>query len=612
VRRVDVSILAPVRDYIGSLVHPSVRHDVLASARHRAFIALRLMGGLAALAAMPLVLVFRGIPTAFDAILIAWLITPILLALYLSRTGRFERAHLLSSFATTILLAVVAIDTGGIASFAATWLVLVPLQAVLSASRRVIHVAALTALGAVGLLLALGICEALPVRSPSDHAPLVLAAVSISSSLLYAMALALATESTARTGRRLLDEAQDRNRLLARNMTDVIIRHGRQGAVLSVSPAAEPLFGIGVDALRGHGLFDRIHVGDRPSYLTALADAARGAARSVEFRLRRGALEPRPATFVWIEMRCRPLGRARDERCASEEGEVVSVMRDISERKIQEEAIERARLEAERATAAKSRFLTTIGHELRTPLNAIIGFSEMLINGEAISIDTARQREYAQLIKDSGQHLLSVVNAVLDMSRIETGHFQLAPEPFAPASVIGNCCDLLALKAREAGIDIVVRQSPGLPEIMADKRAVKQILINLLSNAVKFTDRGGQVSVTATAQGRFVEVTVEDTGVGIGEEHLPRLGDPFFQVRGGYDRQHDGTGLGLSIVKGLLALQGGDMEISSRVGVGTRVTIRLPVKAEMPSCDQEAPKLERIVPAAQAPSASMARMKKRA
>jgi cell cycle sensor histidine kinase DivJ len=612
VRRVDVSILAPLRDYIGSLVHPSVRHDVLATARHRAFIAPRLIGGLAALAAMPLVLVLRGIPTAFDAMLIALLITSILLPFYLSRTGRLERAHLLSAFATTILIAVVAIDTGGIASFATTWLVLVPLEAALSASRRVIHAAALAALGAIGLLLALGICEALPVRATSDHASLALSAIGISSSVLCAMALALATESTARTRQRLLDGEQDRNRLLARNMSDVIIRHGRQGAVLSVSPAAEPLFGIGVDGLRGHGLFDRIHVGDRPTYLTALADAARGVARSVEFRLRRGALEPSAATFVWIEMRCRPLDRARNERGASEEREVLSVMRDISQRKILEQAIECARLEAERATAAKSRFLTTIGHELRTPLNAIIGFSEMLIDGKGMSIDTARQREYAQLIKDSGQHLLSVVNAVLDMSRIESGHYQLAPEPFAPASVIGNCCDLLALKAREAGIDIVVRQSPGLPEIIADKRAVKQILINLLSNAVKFTDRGGQISVTAAAQGRFVEVTVEDTGVGIGKEDLPRLGDPFFQVRGGYDRQHDGTGLGLSIVKGLLALQGGDMEIASRVGVGTRVTIRLPVRAEMPTCDQEAPKLERIMPAAQTPNAAMARMKKHA
>ena len=152
------------------------------------------------------------------------------------------------------------------------------------------------------------------------------------------------------------------------------------------------------------------------------------------------------------------------------------------------------------------------------------------------------------------------------MSKIETGNFEITPEPFAPAQVIGDCCDLLRFKAREAGIELVVRLPENLPEIVADKRALNQIMLNLLSNAIKFTHRGGKVTVSAKAQGRCIAVSVEDTGVGIGAEDLPRIGDPFFQARSSYDRRHDGTGLGLSIVKGLLALHGGELEIAAGSG----------------------------------------------
>jgi cell cycle sensor histidine kinase DivJ len=221
-----------------------------------------------------------------------------------------------------------------------------------------------------------------------------------------------------------------------------------------------------------------------------------------------------------------------------------------------------------------------MSHELRTPLNAIIGFSEMLANEAQMRLDAERRHEYAALINDSGKHLLSVVNGILDMTRLDTGDFEIRPEPFRLAGVIGGCCDLLALKAREAGLDLVVDVPPEPAEIVADKRAVKQILINLLSNAIKFTDRGGRIKVSAAAEGTMIAITVEDNGIGIGEEDLPRVGSPFFQARGSYDRRHDGTGLGLSIVKGLVELHGGEIAIRSRIGEGTRVTVRLPLDCE--------------------------------
>ena len=220
-----------------------------------------------------------------------------------------------------------------------------------------------------------------------------------------------------------------------------------------------------------------------------------------------------------------------------------------------------------------------MSHELRTPLNAIIGLSDMLTN-ESLELGSGRRSEYAKLINDSGRHLLLVVNGILDVSKMETGNFEITPQPFAPAPEIERCTDLLALKAQEAGVELSMRLGPDLPEVTADRRAFNQILINLISNAVKFTPHGGRVTVSALRDGPKLAVTVEDTGIGIGDTDLSRLGEAFFKARASYDRNHDGSGLGLSIVKGLVHLHGGEVDIQSRLGEGTRVTVRLPLECE--------------------------------
>jgi cell cycle sensor histidine kinase DivJ len=568
-----VSFLAPVWNYVDALVHPAARQDALTAARHRAFIAPRLIGSLLALASVPVYLAFRGVPSLLEIAVFGWLLMPILLAYFLSRTGRYETAHVLSALLLTGLVSTIAWCTGGIVSFAAVWLVVVPLEAALSASRRVVTLASAFALLAGGFLALISNAHILaPPALAADAAPS-LTALSIISASLYATGLALGAQAVARTSFSLLYAGEDRYRLLARNMTDVITRHGKNGAVLFVSPAAEPLFDVGINELTGFGLFDRVHVADRPAYLTALADAAaKGEHRSLEFRIRRGG-EGEGPYFVWIEMRCQPLERTA---ATDEEHEVVAVLRDISERKTHEQAMGIARAEQERANQAKSRFLATMSHELRTPLNAIIGFSEML-GDETIVLDAARKQEYARLINESGRHLLGVVNGILDVSKMETGNFEITPEPFAPGPAIVSACDLLALKARDAGVEIKTRIAFDLPEVLADRRAFSQILINLISNAIKFTPRDGRIAVAAQAEGAKLALTVEDTGVGIGEDDLRRVGEAFFQARGSYDRRHDGTGLGLSIVKGLVRLHDGEIDIASRLGNGTRVTVKLPL-----------------------------------
>jgi cell cycle sensor histidine kinase DivJ len=571
------------RDCLDALLHPSARYDALTSARHRAFMAPRLLGSLAAFAAFPVYLALRGAPTAIEVAAFAWLIAPILLSYFLSRTGRYESAQMLSSLALAGLLMMISVATGGIESFAAVWLVVVPLEAALSASRRVVAFASAVALVCVSALIVLSGSDLLPVSEAGTVAHGVFTAFGVASATLYACGLAFGAESLARTSVSLLYLEEDRYRLLARNMSDVISRHRGNGAVQFISPAAESLIGEPPARLLGHGLFDRVHVADRPAYLTALSDAARGgAARSVEFRLRRDArgtenARAGSAEFIWVEMRCRPLEQGAGT-VAPQDVEVVAVMRDVTDRKIQEEALALARTEAERADASKTRFLATMSHELRTPLNAIIGFSEMIVQEDVLMIDAARRKEYAQLINDSGQHLLSVVNGILDMSKMESGSFEITPEPFAPRPAIINCCNLLALKARENGIDLVTDAPQDLPELNGDPRAFKQILLNIVSNAIKFTERGGTVSVAAAVESSRLILRVTDTGVGIGAEDLKRIGDPFFQAGKTYQRRHEGTGLGLSIVKSLVGMHGGDMQVHSRIDEGTTVIIALPLE----------------------------------
>lgn len=596
-----MTVLSIIRDCLDALLHPSARYDALTRARHRAFMAPRLLGSLAAFAAFPVYLVLRGAPSAIEVAAFAWLIAPILLSWFLSRTGRYEGAHVLSSLALAGLIMAMAATTGGIESFAAIWLVVVPLEAALSASRRVAAFASLLALSCAGLLILVSQLGWLPAGDLSAPGRGMMMAFGVASATLYAAGLAFGAESLARTSVALLSREEERYRLLARNMSDVISRHQRNGAVQFISQAAEAMLGMPVPQLLGHGLFDRVHVADRPAYLTALSDAARGDVRSVEFRLRRDPTGSErgqgnyQVDFIWVEMRCRPLDG--DQRCeATSELEVVAVMRDVTDRKLSEQALDQARNEAEAADAAKTRFLATMSHELRTPLNAIIGFSEMIAQEQTLMLAASQRKEYAELIHASGQHLLSVVNGILDMSKMESGNFEIASEPFAPRASLMHCCNLLALKARENGIDLITDAPQDLPVMTGDPRAFKQIVLNLVANAVKFTERGGQVTVTAAASASQLTLRISDTGVGIAPDDLKRIGAPFFQCGKTYQRRHEGTGLGLSIVKSLVALHLGELTVQSKLGEGTAVTVKLPLVYTPPQAKPAESKIATLTP----------------
>ena len=592
--------LESVGAYIDALVHPSARMDALVASRHRAFIAVRLLGGLIVLSSIPVYLAVRGAPTPLEAVIFAWLVAPLFVVFYLSRTGAFERAHLLSAGTLAGLIALIAGATGGVGSFAAPWLAVLPFEAALSASRRVILATITLVAGTILVIWGLGAAGLLPPPPSRVDASSAFMLGTLSAAL-YAGAVALGVGALGRSGDRAKLAHDARYRMLAQNMTDMITRHARNGAVLFVSPAAERLAGVPTASLLGHGLFEHVHVADRPGFLTALAEAARGRDVSCEYRLRHGPLagqEDRPCApvFVWVEMRARMVESGATKR---EAGEVVAVMRDISRNKQDATELESARTEAERASESKSHFLATVSHELRTPLNAIIGFSEMLSNESALKLDAERRADYARVICESGQHLLAVVNGILDVSRIETGHFRIKPEAVAVAPVVESCYEMMLLRAEQSGIRFDLDIAPDLPTIVADKIALRQILINLISNAVKFTRQGGSVDLTVRMSGADLLIVVADTGIGIAEEDLVQVGDPFFQAASSYDRTYEGTGLGLSVVKGLVELHGGKFDIASRLGEGTRVSVRLPREAQK-SVTAPASVIERLEPRAAA------------
>jgi two-component system cell cycle sensor histidine kinase PleC len=242
---------------------------------------------------------------------------------------------------------------------------------------------------------------------------------------------------------------------------------------------------------------------------------------------------------------------------------------------------EAEKIRAEGANKAKSEFLANMSHELRTPLNAINGFSEIM-QGEMFGpLGDKRYKEYAHDILSSGQHLLALINDILDMSKIEAGKMNLRFEPLALEEVIEDAVRLVRNRAESSGLTINI-DLPPLPEIEADYRALKQVALNLLSNALKFTPHGGQVTVSAEMRGPGagdrVRISVRDTGIGISAEDLKRLAQPFEQIESQHSKTQQGTGLGLALTKSLVEMHEGVLEMESRPGEGTTVSFTLPLR----------------------------------
>ena len=274
---------------------------------------------------------------------------------------------------------------------------------------------------------------------------------------------------------------------------------------------------------------------------------------------------------IWISETCREV-RAPDGRLLHYEGTV----EDITRRKRAEEQVLAAKQRAEAASRSKTRFLATVSHELKTPLNAVIGFAELLTQDLAADPRLARQAEYARDVLSAGRHLLLLVDALLDVSRIEAGTYALEEEAVEFRPMAEACLHDFIPIARQTGISLIARLAPALPRLRSDRRALRRILSNLLSNAIRFTQRGGRVTLAAGMEAQGFTIRVADTGIGIDASAVALALEPFGQVDGELNRRHGGLGLGLPLARSLAELHGGTLAVASGPGGGTVVTVVLP------------------------------------
>jgi two-component system cell cycle sensor histidine kinase PleC len=255
------------------------------------------------------------------------------------------------------------------------------------------------------------------------------------------------------------------------------------------------------------------------------------------------------------------------------------IMQDVTAIRVHEKNLQAAKEEAERAYAARTQFLANMSHELRTPLNAVIGFSEMMERQLLGPLGNPKYVEYIRGIRESGEHLLDLITDILDMSKLEAGKYELAFEQINLAKTVRLALHMMEGRAVDQSIRLTATFTHEDRTIIADRRAVTQILLNLLSNAVKFSKAGGAVDVSCLERDGFCLIRVQDSGIGIPAHKIDVVTKPFEQVSSHYTREHEGTGLGLAITKELVERHGGTLKIESAINVGTTVTVRLPFDA---------------------------------
>jgi PAS domain S-box-containing protein len=372
-----------------------------------------------------------------------------------------------------------------------------------------------------------------------------------------------------------LAESEARFRLLADRATDIILRIDAAGTILYISPACRRM-GFTAEEMIGRPATDFLHAEDHALAAERTRDLLAGAPRSPDDRREYRALT-KDGGYIWLE------GGASVNRDASGAViDVVSHLRDVTERRAAEDELRRKRAEAEAATLAKSEFLANMSHEIRTPLTGILGFAGLLEKHADLPTDA---QLFATRIATASRALLAVVNDILDFSKIEAGQVELAEQAIDPARFVVETVELVAAQAAEKRLTLdTVVETPLPTAVAADPGRLRQVLLNLLTNAVKFTDAGGiTVGVGYSRAAGFLTISVTDTGVGIGPDQQLRLFQRFSQGDGSISRQYGGTGLGLAICRSLTALMGGEIEVESEPGRGA--CFRFSVRA--PACEPE-------------------------
>ncbi len=561
---------------VSAALHERTAGRPVEEARHRAFIVARLVVAGCILLSAPLFVAFQGAPTASESVIFLLAQIPLISVVVLSRTGDLRIARSLSIGGWLAMATAVRAFMPGYDAFSVALLLVALIESTLTPEIGVVVVIEAVAIAVLALIAGRNL-RASP-EWLTEHAAA--AGFLAATLLLYVAALVLGAVRVEKTRARAEARNDQELMLLTGAAGDILLHLDRAGVVNAVMGERHRALDLNRRDLIGREFFQRIHVADRPAFLQLVSDAFDGrATAALAVRVQLGVARNPASGFVepiFAHFEARMRRAASDGRNGASDS-VLCALRDANAGLEADIALAAANAVAERARPSNVRLLADVSHELRTPLNAIIGFSQMLATNESSPPEPAKQREYASIISDSGRHLLDIVNSIMDMSKIESGTMEIEPESFALQPLADQCCDMMQLKADQSGVRLARDYDEALGEIVADKRACRQILINLLANAVKFTPRGGAVKLRLLAEGHQAIITVADDGVGVAPSDLARLGDPFFQAGASSDRRHEGTGLGLSMVCGLVGLHGGSITVESGPGAGTTVSVRLPL-----------------------------------
>lgn len=370
--------------------------------------------------------------------------------------------------------------------------------------------------------------------------------------------------------------SEERLRLILDNVVDSIVTADAKGQIISCNPGTEKIFGYSQDEMVGQGLGmlmpdseAQVHGAHMDAYLDTGVPKIIGKGRELDGKHKDGRLVP-------IDIAVSQL-RINDELI------FIGIIRDITDRKMAEEALQRAKEAADGANRAKSDFLASMSHELRTPLNAIIGFSDTMQQEIFGPIGNDKYKEYLNDINYSGNHLLALINDILDVSAIEAQALDLNEENVRLDVAVDAAMRLITPRAKEGKVNVTSSVTGECPQIFADERRVKQIFLNLLSNAVKFTPEGGDVKVDSRLNDdASISISVTDTGIGMNEDEVKQAMSKFGQVDTGLGRKHEGTGLGLPLTVGLIEHHGGTFTVKSASGKGTEMTVNFPAERVIP------------------------------
>jgi cell cycle sensor histidine kinase DivJ len=555
---------------------PRARNDIVGWIANRGGVVVNLIWLATVGAAAPSLWPIMDGPVWMKAVYLAAVAFPAIAGFVLmARLDRaFERFAL--ALFWTGLASAVAISGDGITGAAILAFLLAPAIAAASGGREAIGKASALSGLAVVVVAALQFTGFVrPVSTAVEfHLPFMLG-----TTLVVALGFAFAAIRAVRDGDRARDEA-DHGRIRSRAFDAApaaLIACGPDGHILAASRGVRELSpGLPRDLVDlpisdlGFDDEDRIQLA-----ATGRRAAVTGVSDHLSVRGERGRSET-------IRMDCAPIYG----------GSVAVLAPDRAmDAEIAIRAAETERAQAREDVRAKSQYLASVSHELRTPLNAIIGFSDVM-KARLFGPLPARYAEYADLIHESGQHLMDLIGDVLDMSKIEADRYELVVERFDIAEIVAISTKLMRLQSEEAGLSLSVETEDNPIQVKGDRKALRQILLNLLSNAVKFTPEGGAIVVMARASGENLILAVGDSGVGISPEEAAILGQPYTQATSARDTDQRGTGLGLSLVRALAELHGGKMNIASRQGEGTTISVSLPILVEPRGSIGRHPKLD--------------------